>query len=116
MEVTRRTIKSLKEQFMKILSYPLQFLQHGRWSSYWISVIIIEIKNRRRKACVHDDNVGEHVRDILDSSETNKTTPILTHKGHLGDVQMIQKFPQYKAMHLMRVVVWICIFVRFSKT
>ena len=101
---------------MELLSYPLQFLQHRWWSSYWISIIIIEIKNRRRKACVHDDKVGEHVRDILDSRETNKTTPILTHKGHLGDIQMIQKFPQYKAMHLMCVVVGICVFIRFTKT
>ena len=95
--------------------YRLQFAQHRWWSGDWIPVIIIEIKNRRRKACVHDDEVGEHVRDILNSSETNKTTPILTHKGHLGDIQMIQKFPQYKAMHLMSVVVWICVFVRFPK-
>jgi hypothetical protein len=97
-------------------NYRLQFAQQRWWSGDWITIIIIEIKNRRRKACVHDDKVGEHVGDILDSSETNKTTPILTDKGHLGDIQMIQKFPQYKAMHLMSVVVWICIFVRFSKT
>ena len=56
------------------------------------------------------------MRDILDSCETNETAPILANKGHLGNVEMIQKFPQNKAVHLMGVVVWVGVLVRLSKT
>ena len=114
--------------------YPDDNFPHGQTlSSIFLQP---EVEYRWGDAGVHDDQVGESVRGVLDHAETSEAAPVLAHQGQIlyltetyriyviifcpivskSHIQMIEELPESETMELMRVIVRICVFVRFPKT
>ena len=58
-------------------------------------LLIPEVEYRGRDAGVHDDQVGEPVRGVLDHAEASQAAPVLTHQGqvlHLTKINLVSKY------------------------
>ena len=78
-------------------------------------MIVTEVQDPHGKARVHDDEVGEEARCVLDHGETGEAAPVLTDQTDLLQSKMIQQLPQDEAVQLVGVIVRAGVLVRLAK-